>query len=114
MPPRLRGIDLVAQFRSGISKRPVCIKSALLSSSSRAIAINKLLSDPKPDEHVTVNGWVRSVRKQKRVSFAEIDDGSTVNGLQAVLRPEQAKESVVFRHSTLFLFSADEHLLSTA
>ncbi|KAK6442888.1 asparaginyl-tRNA synthetase [Oleoguttula sp. CCFEE 5521] len=41
--------------------------------------------------NVTVNGWVRSVRKQKKVAFAAIADGSTVTALQAVLKPEQAE-----------------------
>lgn len=39
---------------------------------------------------VTVNGYVRSIRKQKRVAFAAIGDGSTIESLQAVLKPEQA------------------------
>jgi asparaginyl-tRNA synthetase len=42
------------------------------------------------NEEVQVNGHVRSVRKQKRVAFAEITDGSTVQSLQAILKPEQA------------------------
>jgi asparaginyl-tRNA synthetase len=40
----------------------------------------------------TVDGFVRSIRKQKRVAFATIGDGSTISALQAVLTPEQAKE----------------------
>ncbi|KAF2433701.1 asparaginyl-tRNA synthetase [Tothia fuscella] len=40
---------------------------------------------------LTVNGFVRSIRKQKRVAFAAITDGSSVDVLQAVLTPEQAK-----------------------
>ncbi|THU94525.1 asparaginyl-tRNA synthetase [Dendrothele bispora CBS 962.96] len=35
---------------------------------------------------VTVNGWIKSIRKQKRVSFATVSDGSTSAGLQAVLQ----------------------------
>ncbi|USW59448.1 Class II Aminoacyl-tRNA synthetase/Biotinyl protein ligase (BPL) and lipoyl protein ligase (LPL) [Septoria linicola] len=42
------------------------------------------------EQDVTVNGWVRSVRKQKRVAFAHIGDGTTTKPLQAVLKPEQA------------------------
>lgn len=45
-------------------------------------------------EQVYVNGWVRSLRKQKRVAFAAVGDGSTVDSLQAVLRPEDAAGSV--------------------
>ncbi|KAL0575887.1 asparaginyl-tRNA synthetase [Marasmius crinis-equi] len=36
------------------------------------------------DADVTVTGWVKSVRRQKRVSFAVISDGTTSAGLQAV------------------------------
>ena len=35
-------------------------------------------------EHVRVKGWVRTVRKQKNVSFLEINDGSSVKGCQVV------------------------------
>ena len=35
-------------------------------------------------------GWVRSVRKQKRIAFAAVGDGSTISSLQAVLKPEDA------------------------
>lgn len=45
-------------------------------------------------EDVVVQGWVRSVRKQKRVAFAAISDGSTTESLQAVLKPEDAAEYV--------------------
>ncbi|PCH41688.1 asparaginyl-tRNA synthetase, partial [Wolfiporia cocos MD-104 SS10] len=33
---------------------------------------------------VTVNGWVKSVRRQKNIAFAVISDGSSEQGLQAV------------------------------
>lgn len=43
-------------------------------------------------QDVTVDGWIRSVRKQKRVVFAAISDGSTIDSLQAVLSPDDAAE----------------------
>lgn len=46
------------------------------------------------DQEVKVNGFIRSVRKQKRFAFAEISDGSTVEPLQAILKPAQAAEYV--------------------
>lgn len=50
---------------------------------------------PKPqEENVTINGWVRSVRRMKSVSFAHISDGSSTTPLQAVLTKEQAAGSV--------------------
>lgn len=46
------------------------------------------------DQEVRINGFIRSVRKQKRFAFAEISDGSTVEPLQAILKPAQAVEYV--------------------
>ncbi|KAF2129947.1 asparaginyl-tRNA synthetase [Dothidotthia symphoricarpi CBS 119687] len=42
-------------------------------------------------ETLTVNGYVRTVRKQKRVAFAAIGDGSTLQSVQAVLSPQLAE-----------------------
>ncbi|KMK60386.1 asparaginyl-tRNA synthetase Slm5 [Aspergillus fumigatus Z5] len=42
------------------------------------------------DQEIKINGFVRSVRKQKRFAFAEITDGSTIEPLQAFLKPAQA------------------------
>lgn len=33
---------------------------------------------------MTVNGWVKSIRRQKKVTFIAVNDGSTLEGLQAV------------------------------
>ncbi|KAF2641408.1 asparaginyl-tRNA synthetase [Massarina eburnea CBS 473.64] len=48
------------------------------------------LQPPSSGETLTLNGFVRSVRKQKRVAFAAIGDGSSLQTVQAVLTPEQA------------------------
>ncbi|KAK4702315.1 asparaginyl-tRNA synthetase, partial [Phenoliferia sp. Uapishka_3] len=42
-------------------------------------------STPTSAEQITINGWVRSCRKQKNISFAVINDGSNVQGVQAVV-----------------------------
>ncbi|GAM83173.1 hypothetical protein ANO11243_011590 [Dothideomycetidae sp. 11243] len=39
-----------------------------------------------------VNGFVQSIRKQKRVVFVAVKDGSSFETLQAVLRPEDGKD----------------------
>jgi asparaginyl-tRNA synthetase len=44
------------------------------------------------DQQIQVNGWIRSVRKQKRIAFVALGDGSTIDSIQAVLKPEQAAE----------------------
>ncbi|KAF2278373.1 asparaginyl-tRNA synthetase [Westerdykella ornata] len=41
-------------------------------------------------ETVTLHGFVRSVRKQKRVAFAAVGDGSSSQTVQVVLAPQQA------------------------
>lgn len=35
-------------------------------------------------KEVTINGWVRTIRSQKTFSFIEVNDGSTLAGLQIV------------------------------
>lgn len=37
------------------------------------------------DEDVAIKGWVRTVRKQKTLAFVEINDGSSLSGIQCVL-----------------------------
>lgn len=38
------------------------------------------------EEEVDVKGWLKSVRGHKNVVFAEVNDGSTSEGLQAVFK----------------------------
>ena len=47
----------------------------------------------------TVSGWIKSIRKQKNVSFAVITDGSSDKGLQAVLvkKKGQSQDDSVIR-----------------
>ncbi|EPQ52046.1 asparaginyl-tRNA synthetase [Gloeophyllum trabeum ATCC 11539] len=45
-----------------------------------------LRSSTHTPSSVRVNGWVKSIRRQKNVSFAVITDGSSARGLQAVFR----------------------------
>ncbi|KAK2467909.1 hypothetical protein APHAL10511_000204 [Amanita phalloides] len=47
--------------------------------------IRQLVSESNPNSHqVSVSGWIKSIRRQKNVSFAVITDGSSATGLQAV------------------------------
>jgi hypothetical protein len=39
---------------------------------------------------IEVKGYVRTIRKQKRIAFAAIEDGSSLQPVQAVLTPDQA------------------------
>ncbi|KAJ2118288.1 asparaginyl-tRNA synthetase, partial [Coemansia sp. RSA 921] len=38
---------------------------------------------------VNITGWVRSVRVQKRIAFAEVADGSTLRGIQIIMDDPQ-------------------------
>ncbi|KAF2033387.1 asparaginyl-tRNA synthetase [Setomelanomma holmii] len=46
---------------------------------------------PSDGDTLKLNGYVRSVRKQKRIAFAAIGDGSTLQTVQAVLPPQLAE-----------------------
>lgn len=50
------------------------------------LKIKKILEsdDSIIGKQVTVQGWVRTVRDQKKFSFIVINDGSTLSGIQAV------------------------------
>lgn len=55
--------------------------------------VRAILSDETaPGSSVTVRAWVRSVRKQKQVSFANVNDGTSLKGMQAILTSEQAEQ----------------------
>jgi len=59
----------------------VRIRELLAAASSASLAVHA----PRPASAVA-HGWVRSVRKQKSVAFMHIDDGSSAQGLQVVLK----------------------------
>ena len=50
-----------------------------------------LETDTVESRRVQVTANVRTVRNQKRRSFVELEDGSTVRPIQALIVPEQAK-----------------------
>ena len=50
--------------------------------------IADLLRHGQPTETVTVKGWVRTKREQKEFSFVEVNDGSSMAGLQTVISQE--------------------------
>lgn len=53
-------------------------------------SLSQLFTNPPVNTHLTVNGYVRSVRSLKKVSFIDLSDGSTHQSLMCVLKPEQA------------------------
>lgn len=57
-------------------------------------SIRHLLETPPGDvgTKINVRGWVRSIRKQKAVTFITVNDGSSVRSLQVVVPREVAQE----------------------
>ncbi len=49
--------------------------------------IANILKQGQPDETVSISGWVRTKRELKEFAFMEVNDGSSMAGLQVVLDP---------------------------
>lgn len=54
-----------------------------------------LAQEVDPQTVLSVTGHIKSIRKQKRVAFAAVNDGSSPEGLQAVLNPDDAHAFVL-------------------
>ncbi|MEB3314255.1 MAG: asparagine--tRNA ligase [Cyanobacteriota bacterium] len=52
------------------------------------VRIRDLLQTGQPGQTVTVQGWVRSRRETKGFTFVDVNDGSSLAGLQAVIRAD--------------------------
>ncbi|NJM48801.1 MAG: asparagine--tRNA ligase [Alkalinema sp. RU_4_3] len=63
--------------------------------------IAELLKSGQPDQLVTLRGWVRTKREQKTFSFLEVNDGSCLAGMQAVVSADLPDyETLIKRIST--------------
>lgn len=51
----------------------------------RSLRIRQILADAQPGSAVTVEGWVRTKRDTKNICFFELNDGSCLANLQAVV-----------------------------
>ena len=47
-----------------------------------------ILKTGQPDDTITVQGWVRTKRDSKGFSFVEINDGSSMSGLQVIVNDD--------------------------
>lgn len=91
---RLRVVAFQRHIRSdiarGYQRRLLCISTSLPNIATI------LDTDPAlANETITATGWVRTIRKHKRVTFLELGDGSTSRTLHAVLQPSSS-EGYVF------------------
>jgi len=62
-----------------------------LYSDKKSLRLVDVLENDRDEATVTVHGFVQSVRKQKKIAFAALSDGSSLEPLQAVLQPQQAE-----------------------
>ncbi|AHH10256.1 asparagine--tRNA ligase [Borrelia coriaceae] len=51
-------------------------------------SIKEILNNPILDSIITVKGWIRTKRSNGKISFLEINDGSNLKGIQAVIDEE--------------------------
>ena len=67
--------------------RSMSSSSSTSTASSTSIIIKRVKTkDAVPmDQTVSIQGWVRTVRKQKTLAFVEVNDGSSLSGIQCVL-----------------------------
>ncbi len=63
----------------------------------KRIKIKELLHQGKPGDDVLVKGWVRTFRSNR---FIQINDGSTINNIQAVIEFEKYSEDTLKRITT--------------
>ncbi|KAJ3897126.1 hypothetical protein F5879DRAFT_890216, partial [Lentinula edodes] len=68
-----------------VRRLPKTIKQ-LLEQTTATPSLTTTSSTPPLNSVTSITGHVRSIRRQKRCTFALIEDGSTSEGLQAVFR----------------------------
>lgn len=83
-----------AQATTTISQAPILKPNTAARSIPPALpnkTIKTILTTTEPDTVVKVQGWIRSTRQQKHVTFVEVNDGSSLKGVQAILSGGQGK-----------------------
>ncbi|KAK0305648.1 asparaginyl-tRNA synthetase [Friedmanniomyces endolithicus] len=75
-------------FRSHECLRPFSVSPV----KHERVDVARLLSQQTEANGVDVHGWVRSLRRQKKVAFVAVGDGTTLESVQAVLKPEDAAQ----------------------
>lgn len=86
-------------FSTGVARRHLSKHATLNNSNNNNNNIASILAlspiaDGFAQRKVEVTAHIRTIRNQKRHSFVELGDGSTIHSLQAVLSPSQATRYV--------------------
>ena len=64
------------------------------------LSIQNIINDPGINKNIEINGWVRTKRGSKNVSFISINDGSTIKNLQIVAEASKFKEDYLKKINT--------------
>mmetsp|Transcript_43115 Transcript_43115/g.91732 ORF Transcript_43115/g.91732 Transcript_43115/m.91732 type:complete len:599 (+) Transcript_43115:149-1945(+) len=90
---RASAIDSVRLRMSSTEVGPVetTASGSAAASPRRVKTVNAEVSE----ELVSVKGWVRTVRKQKTLAFVEVNDGSSMSGIQCVLPFDKVDEETL-------------------
>jgi asparaginyl-tRNA synthetase len=62
--------------------------------------IKHALAATKPMDSILVQGWVRTRRDAKGISFLELNDGSSLAGIQAVIGPDTIGQTAIAQFNT--------------
>ncbi|MEL6221898.1 MAG: asparagine--tRNA ligase [Cyanobacteria bacterium J06627_8] len=62
--------------------------------------IADVLNQGQPDDSITIQGWVRTKRELKEFAFIEVNDGSSMNGLQVVVNQDSPSFETLSRITT--------------
>lgn len=103
----MKGFRFGAVCNNHVNFRPAC-NSLLYSTTIPAQDIDsisrwkvkKIFEENSVGKQVKVQGWVRTVRDQKKFSFIEVNDGSSLQGLQVVAEAEIPSYAEVEKFST--------------
>jgi asparaginyl-tRNA synthetase len=79
-----------------------------------SVSVREILAAGEPGSALRVEGWLRTARHAKEVSFLELSDGSCLAGLQLVASPELANfESEIRRLRTGCAVAAEGELVAS-
>ena len=64
--------------------------------------ISDISKEVGTNESKTVRGWIKSVRKLKNLFFLDVNDGSTRNSLQVVIKKTDLPRTISYGSSVVF------------
>ncbi|MDP7571407.1 MAG: OB-fold nucleic acid binding domain-containing protein, partial [Myxococcota bacterium] len=77
-------------------------------------SVREIVARPAAGGTARVRGWVKTARHSKGVSFLEVSDGSSFDGLQVVVPPELENYESELRHAgTGWAIEADGELVDS-